>query len=235
MEQAVHAHTDSLLGALMPKERTGAPQTPHAQRLTATGWPGHQHTTGVARERFAEVESGLVDPGSRWRGNDAAAERSRTHARVQGDAAPCCCCCLHVQSSSVVPKCSAVRQHALCRNKKKSCFHPKCGVKVTTSRRCPPCSSIPHCCGIYGHALRGPHPPKWWEAAPNSVVWVVLGLIGNPPSLLPFCGVGSRGWESPPPSLPGAPSFGVGLVGGNPPPSLLWCGVWWGRVRAGKS
>ena len=34
-------------------------------------------------------------------------------------------------------------------------------------------------------------------------------------SLLPPCGVGSGGWEFP-----------------SPP---LWCGVWWGRVRAGKS
>ena len=69
--------------------------------------------------------------------------------------------------------------------------------------------------------------------------------LGSPP---PFpCGVGSGGWESPSLLLPlwcggrrkgdpSPPPCGVGS-GGWEFPSLpsLWCGVWWGRVRAGKS
>ena len=65
---------------------------------------------------------------------------------------------------------------------------------------------------IYGHALRGPPPPpNGLGSRPPSVVWVAF----------PPCGVGS-GILHPP------------VVWGLAPPSL-WCGAWWGRVRAGKS
>ena len=72
---------------------------------------------------------------------------------------------------------------------------------------------------IYGHALRGPHPPKW---------------SGKPP---PFCGVGCGGvdWESPSllPSLwcgvwwveiplPSSSSVVWGLVALPPSPSVVW-------------
>ena len=70
-------------------------------------------------------------------------------------------------------------------------------------------------------------PPMVWEAAPPSVVW---GLIGNPP---PSSVLGCGGWESLPPFSRVVRGL-VGAVGGNSPPSSLWCGVWWGRDRAGK-
>ena len=77
------------------------------------------------------------------------------------------------------------------------------------------------CMCIHGHALRGPPPPatKWSGKPPPSpppMVWALVGLIGNPPPSFPRCGVGSGGWESS--FLP-----------------FLWCGVWWGRLRAGKT
>ena len=79
-----------------------------------------------------------------------------------------------------------------------------------------------------------PPPPQNGLGSPpfSSVVWCGVSVgVNPPPSFCPF-GVGCCGWESPfllPPS-------GVGSCGcGNPPPSPLWCGVWWGRVRAGKS
>ena len=112
---------------------------------------------------------------------------------------------------------------------------------------------------IYGHALRAPRPPPPnGLGSPASVMWFVMGLIRKPSF---FCGVGSLwagiplppsppvvwvlwvGIPLPPPLLwcgscgwAGIPSFPVvwGLVG-DPPPSPRWCGVWWGRVRAGKS
>ena len=57
----------------------------------------------------------------------------------------------------------------------------------------------------------------WWVGIPlpPSLPVVLVLWVGIPLSLLPPCGVESRG--------------------GNPPPSLLWCGVWWGQVCAGKS
>ena len=54
------------------------------------------------------------------------------------------------------------------------------------------------CIYIYGHALRGPHPPPpqmLWEAASAPVVvWAFVG--GNTPPSFPPYGVGSDGWES---------------------------------------
>ena len=66
---------------------------------------------------------------------------------------------------------------------------------------------------------------------PLFLVWGVVAK--NPPSSFPpVVWVLWVGRDSLLPSL----CCGVwGLVGGNPPPSPLWCGVWWGRVRAGKS
>ena len=77
-----------------------------------------------------------------------------------------------------------------------------------------------------------PHPPlNGLGSRPPSVVWVVVGLIGNPPPPSPlWCGVL---WVGVP--LAPYPPVVWGPVGGNPPPSPLWCGVWWSRVRAGKS
>ena len=90
-------------------------------------------------------------------------------------------------------------------------------------------------------------PPEMVWEAPASVVWVVVGLIGNPPPSFSPC-VRAGGWETPsllllvwgvvarnpPSSLPSVvwglvggkgfpPSLPVvwGLVGGNPPPSVL--------------
>ena len=57
------------------------------------------------------------------------------------------------------------------------------------------------------------------------------GVDWESPPFFPPCGEGSCGWESP--SLLASPV--VCLVGGNLPPFPLWCGVCWGRVRAGKS
>ena len=88
-----------------------------------------------------------------------------------------------------------------------------------------------------------PPPPKWsGKPPPRSVVWVVVGLIGNPPPCL-WWGLVSG---NPPPSF--FPHVVWGLVGGGfpppvvwgrvgipLPPSLLWCGVWWGHVHAGRS
>ena len=88
-----------------------------------------------------------------------------------------------------------------------------------------------------------PSPPKWSGKPPPSVVWVVVRLIGNPFSpvvwglvggllLLLWCGVLWVGIPLPPPPVV------WGLVGGkgfpSSPPAPPWCGVWWGRVRAGK-
>ena len=98
-------------------------------------------------------------------------------------------------------------------------FSPARGSKSPWQRRRSLCRRCPGalvgrwvCKGslvpIYGRALRGPAP--------------------TPPP---------NGLGSPPPSGLGIPSPPLvwGLVGGNPPPSSLWCGVWWGRVPAGKS
>ena len=83
---------------------------------------------------------------------------------------------------------------------------------------------------MYGHALRRPPPrplPQWSGKPPPFflVLWVLVGLIGNPP--------------------PSFPPVVWGLVGGNPPPSfppcirvqvflgyfLFFLGIFWFYVR----